>query len=83
MKMYTKLFIAGIIFFLLTLITRFTIIFSVFCFLGGFILLIVQGITEITSQNKAPSEKDYAEARRAYEKVTKKHKQDTKAPWEE
>ena len=83
MRMYTKLFIAGIIFFLLAVITRFTMIFAVFCFLGGFILLIVQGITEITNKSNAPSEKDYAEARKAYEKVIKKQKQDTKAPWEE
>ena len=82
MKMYTKLFITGIIFFLLAVITRLTMIFSVFCFLGGFILLIVQGITEITDKNKTPSKKDYAEAWKAYEDVTKKRKND-KAPWEE
>ena len=82
MKMYTKLFIAGIIFFLLAVITRFTMIFSVFCFLGGFILLIVQGVTEITDKNKTPSKKDYAEARRAYEEVMKKQKQEKTPPWE-
>lgn len=83
MKMYTKLFIAGIIFFLLAVIARFTMVFSVFCFIGGFILLICQGIMEITSKDKMPSEKDYAEAWRAYEDVAKKQKQEKRPPWEE
>ena len=85
MKMYTKLFIAGIIFFLLSAFARmlFVIPFSALCFIGGFILLIVQGITEITNKEKTPNKKDYDEARRAYEEVIKKQKQHTKAPWEE
>ena len=82
MKMYTKLFIAGAIFFALAIIIRSLMVFSTFCFIGGFILLIVQGVTEITNKNKTPSEKDYAEAWKAYEDITKKRKQDNTPPWE-
>ena len=57
MKIYTKLFIAGAIFFVLAIITIPEImVFSMFCFMGGFALLIIQGATEITNKNKPPYE---------------------------
>lgn len=83
MKMYTKLFIAGIIFLFLPI--RITTLFSLFCFAGGFILLICKGITEITNKDKAPKQ-NYTytyEAQKACEKVTPKQKQDTTPPWEQ
>ena len=61
---------------------RITIPIGFLCIISGFILLIVKGVTEITSKNKTPSEKDYAEARKAYEEVTRKQKQGNKPPWE-
>ena len=52
MKTYTKLFIAGIILFIVPLVI--TKLLSMFCFAAGFILLICKGITEITNKNNAP-----------------------------
>lgn len=95
MKLYTKLFIAGAVLFILPPTT----IFCIPCLGAGFILLIVQGITEITNRNAAPRSnvgqpkytytynaektKYTNEARRACENVTPKRKKDEKPPWEE
>lgn len=84
MKIYVKLFIAGAIFFIIGMKIPVAVNFSAFCFTGGFILLIIQGIKEINNKNKAPKNStDYtSEARRACEDVTPKRKRDEKPPWE-
>ena len=53
MKMHTKLFIAGAI--LLIIPGGLTALFGFLCIIGGFILLITKGITEITNKNNTPN----------------------------
>ena len=80
MKIYTKLFIAAVILFILP--GGLTQLLALLCFIAGLILLIVQNITEIKNKNKTPNQQHYAEAWKAYEDVSKKKKQDTTPPWE-
>lgn len=77
MKMYKKLFIIGAILSILGILTRLTIVmaFSTPCFIAGFILLVIQGITEITNKNK-PQKGNYTY-------TYNKQKHNTTPPWEE
>lgn len=82
MKTSTKLFIAGAIFFLLGVIARFPVEFSVLCFLGGFILLVIESIKGTNPKSDANNAKYTAEARKACETVTPKQKRNETPPWE-
>lgn len=86
MKAAKKLLIAGIVLILFGFISDFLIAipFALLCFLGAFVLVVIQGIMEIINKDKMPQRKDYqGEARRACEKVTPKRDKNAVPPWEE